>query len=204
MVVCYHHRRETVPAAVSVGRKAQNNMADLIRYAVCRSGCSGLGLKPQSHQGVTTVKSNIFLLITFGLLFTVMSVLCLFAQKRVLDYFLQTSVKQMDFARSNPWCFAALGVFAAILGGWGMLNRSRMTGPTWVFVVMVLVGFSLILGYRFMAQYQYDWFYRSYINLTGDIPSWKPWVRAYTYVTGVIFGLVAFVCVSTGVYHLRH
>lgn len=179
-------------------------MADLFGHNMRRSGRGSLGLRPQSHQGIITLKLNIFLCIAIGLFFATASVLCLFAQKRVLDYFLQTTVKQMDFAQSNPWCFAALGVFWAILGVWGMLKRSSMSGPTWAFVVMALVGLSLILGYRYMAQYQYDWFYRLYINLTGGSPSWKPWVQAYTYAIGVIFGLVAFVSVSTGVYHLRH
>jgi len=150
------------------------------------------------------MKQAVYMPISFGLLFAVISVLCLFAQKRVLDYFLQTTIKQMDFARSNPWCFAALGIFMATLGVWGMLKRSSMSGPTWVSVVMALAGLSIALGYRFLAHYQYDWFYRLYINLTGGSPSWKPWVQAYTYATGVIFGLVAFVSVSTGVYHLRH
>ena len=139
-----------------------------------------------------------------GLFFAIASVLCLFAQKRVLDYFLQATIRQLDFVRSTPWFLAAVGSLAIILGISGMLKPGNYSGPTWAPVVTILVGVSMILGHKFMAQYQYDLYYRLYIHRTGGNVSWRPLVVWYTYAVGVILGLVSFVIVYTGIYSLRH
>lgn len=150
------------------------------------------------------MKFTALVAIAVGLIFAIASVLCLFAQNRVLDWLLQGNLRQLDFARSNPWCYAAVGVLMATLGIWGMVKRASFSGPSWVPVVMVLVGLSLILGHRFIAQFQYDFYYHFYVQGTGANASWKPSAGWYAYAAGIILALASFVSVSAGLYNLRH
>ena len=69
---------------------------------------------------------------------------------------------------------------------------------------MVLVGLSLILGHRFIAQFTHDTYYNFYVQGTGANASWKPSVRWYAYAAGIILAFASFVSVSAGVYNLRH
>jgi H+/Cl- antiporter ClcA len=150
------------------------------------------------------MKSTALMAIAVGLIFAIASVLCLFAQQRVLHWLLRGNLRQLDFAQSNPWCYAVLGVLMATLGFWGMAKRASFSGPAWVPVVMVLVGLSLILGHRFIAQFQHDTYYHFYVQGRGANASWKPSVRWYTYAAGIILALASFISVSAGVYNLRH
>ncbi len=150
------------------------------------------------------MKTTAFALIAIGVCFAIIALLCFFAQKRILEYFLQGNIRQLDFIRSNPWLLAIIGGLVTIFGLWGILKRGSYSGPVWVPCAAILVGMVLVCSHKFVAHSQYDLYYRFYLQKTDGVVSWRPAAHWYTYAAGIVSSLGSFVSVSTGIYNLRH
>lgn len=150
------------------------------------------------------MKLTAFAVIAMGVSSAILAFLCLFVQKRFLEYFLQVNIRQLDFLRSHSWFLAVVGGLVVVFGLGRIIKRGSYAGPFWFSCIMVLVGIAIVLGHKFIAYYQYDLYYNLYLQRTDGVISWQPAVQWHTYAAGVVSSLLAPISVSTGIYNLRH